>query len=328
VVTPARAVAATALAGLLSGCTPDLTDTTSTVSSPRLLATQGTPAEVPTGASFALQALYVGPDGPADAGAIGWAECLLQKPLGDPGSVNPACAAAGRAGLVPIGHGPAVRGPVPSNACELFGPASPPPAAGQPAARPTDPDSTGGYYLPVRVAPAPSADSVAFERLLCQPSGVTESVFTAYQNGYVPNENPIVGSLSMVREGGAPTTIAPDSPGSAPATVATGGVVTFSVEWPTCPTTPVACGGAETFLLIDPTTSDITTARESMVVSWYASAGTFDLDRVGREGTDMATNVVNTWTAPTARGGAVHIWVVLRDARGGVGWQSYTVVAS
>jgi hypothetical protein len=48
------------------------------------------------------------------------------------------------------------------------------------------------------------------------------------------------------------------------------------------------------------------------------------LDRVGRDGSDTTVNVVNTWTAPTTPG-IVRIWVVLRDARGGVGWESYAL---
>ena len=71
----------------------------------------------------------------------------------------------------------------------------------------------------------------------------------------------------------------------------------------------------------------IATGRESMVASWYATAGTFDLDRVGRDGTDPATTADNGWTAPGSLG-PVHLWVVLRDARGGVGWGSYTVTVS
>ena len=106
--------------------------------------------------------------------------------------------------------------------------------------------------------------------------------------------------------------------------MAPGAQLTLSVSWPTCPETVAACGGAETFLLIDPTTKELTTSRESMVASWYASAGSFALDRVGRDADDDATSVVNTWIAPPTSG-AAHLWIVLRDARGGVGWQSYTI---
>ncbi len=61
-----------------------------------------------------------------------------------------------------------------------------------------------------------------------------------------------------------------------------------------------------------------------MVASWYATAGTFEVDRSGRAEDDPATSVDNTWTVPSSQG-LVHVWVVLRDSRGGVGWESYTI---
>jgi hypothetical protein len=312
-------------ASFVAGCTPDFGDTTSLVTEPRLLAAQGAPAEGATGSAFTVRALYVGPNGPADAGSIRWSTCLLQNPLGNPGSVNPACFADASAGLVPLGTGGVVNGVIPVNACELFGPESPPPAAGLPAARPTDPDSTGGYYLPIRVETGDLPDSVVSERIACQPSRVTESVFTAFTMGYIPNENPVISSLSRVMSSSANSVVAPDMPGGkARLAVPVGVSESLEVMWPPCPATPAACGGAETFLLIDPSTTEVVTARESMVTSWYASGGTFTQDRVGISESDTTTQVVNTWVAPTAPG-TVHLWVVLRDSRGGVGWESYTI---
>jgi hypothetical protein len=318
-------VAGLALAGALAACTPDFSDTISLVATPRLLAVQSIPAEGQTGSAFSLSALYVGPDGPADAGSMAWATCLLQNPLGDPGSVNPACFSDASTGLVSLGKGDVAKGVIPSNACELFGPESPPPLAGQPAARPTDPDSTGGFYLPICIETAGSSASVESERITCEPSGVTEAVFTGFTSGYVPNENPIVSSLARVDSDGSKTLLSPDgAQGSNVFSVVPGAVSTLQITWPTCPATTTACGGAETYILIDPTTMTLTTAHESMIASWYASAGTFALDRVGVDADDTATSVMNTWTAPTTPG-KVHVWVVLRDARGGVGWASYTL---
>jgi len=309
----------------LAACTPDFSDTTAVVTAPRLLAVRSTPAEGPTSSGFAMTSLYVGPDGGADASSLSWATCLLQKPLGDPGSVNPECLTVGSTGVVSLGLGASIKGSVPANACELFGPESPPPLAGQPSARPTDPDSTGGYYLPIRVETSDARDSIAFQRILCQPSGVVESVFTAYSANYVPNENPVARSLTLLAGDAGTTLIAPDSPGVQPSvTVRAGTSVSLRVAWPSCPTQPAACGGAETYLLIDTATKELTTARESMVTSWYATAGTFALDRVGRSTDDPSTTVDNAWTAPTTAG-PLHLWVVLRDARGGTGWASYTV---
>jgi hypothetical protein len=107
--------------------------------------------------------------------------------------------------------------------------------------------------------------------------------------------------------------------------VSAGQSLSLEVAWPACPSVPAACGGAEAYVYVDPTSKQIASGRESVVASWYATAGTFDLDRVGRDGTDTATTVDNGWTAPTSPG-PVHLWVVLRDARGGVGWGSYTLM--
>jgi hypothetical protein len=320
-----RSIRHLALAVAFASCTPTFSDTTSIVAAPRLLAVEATPAEAAPGSPFAMTALYVGPGGPQDPSGIDWSICLLQKPLGDPDPISSACFVDASSGLSPLGTGGSVSGAVPSNACELFGPESPPPAPGQPAARPTDPDATGGFYLPVSVKSDGDQWSAALERIACQPSGVTQAVFTAFSNGYVLNQNPAVASLVSLDADGGTTAIAPDAPGAGPAlTVSAGQGVSLEVAWPVCPSVPAACGGAETYIYVDPTTKQIATGRESMVASWYATAGTFDLDRVGRDGTDTATTVDNGWTAPTSPG-PVHMWVVLRDARGGVGWGSYTV---
>jgi len=54
-----------------------------------------------------------------------------------------------------------------------------------------------------------------------------------------------------------------------------------------------------------------------------ATAGTFDADSTSAaQLTDL--HVDNAWTAPGATG-AVKLWVVLRDDRGGVSWERYAV---
>ena len=307
--------------GVVAACTPELPDATSIVTSPRLLAVQASPAEAAVGASFTLTALYVDPSGAvADASAMDWATCLLANPLGDPAPVNAACFAHPKEGLTELGRGGKVTGTIPMNACELFGPESPPPAQGQPAPRPTDPDSTGGFYLPIRVVEA-TQQAVALERITCQPSGVVLSVFTAWSTGYVPNENPRVSAVSLVSGDGGVTSL---TGAAAPIVVSAGKAVTLRALWPTCPSKPAACRGAETYLYIDASTKQLATGRESIVASWYATDGSFALDRAGRDGTDLTTSADNTWIAPST-GGLVRFWVVLRDARGGVGWASYAL---
>ncbi len=323
----ARMAAGGALAVAFAACTPTFTDATSIVSGPRLLAVQATPAEAATGKPFALKGLYVGPGGAQDASAVDWAICLLPNPLGDPDPIAPGCFVETSSSLTPLGDGASVAGTIPSNACQLFGPDAPTPAPGQPAARPTDPDATGGFYLPIRIH-AGGDWSAATERIACAPNGVTLPVLTAFSNGYVPNENPALASLARVGSDGGATDVPPDgSSGGARLTVAAGTHVTLRAAWAPCGSAPAACSGAEPYLYIDPATKQVATARESIVASFYASGGAFDLDRVGREGADTATTADNGWTAPSEPGqtGEVHLWVVLRDSRGGVGWEAYTI---
>jgi hypothetical protein len=318
------AVPRIAVACALAACTPTFSDDTAIVSGPRLLAVQADPPEAPTGKSFAMTALYVGPDGSESPSSIDWAICLLQNALGDPDPISPACFVETSSGLVPLGTGGSVSGIVPSNACELFGPDSPPPQPGQPAARPTDPDTTGGFYLPVRVRSDGDQWSAALERIACQPSGLTQQVFTTFSNEYVPNQNPAIASLARVDADGGTTTIAAAGTSGAGLTVSRGERAVLRVAWPACPSTPAACAGAETYVYVDPTSKQIATGRESIVASFYATAGSFDLDRVGRDGSDTTLTADDGWTAPGSTG-PVHLWVVLRDARGGVGWATFVI---
>jgi hypothetical protein len=73
---------------------------------------------------------------------------------------------------------------------------------------------------------------------------------------------------------------------------------------------------AEEYAWIDPVTSQLTTRREALLVSWFAIAGSFTRDR--SEVTEGDTRVVagNSWMAP-AQPGSVVLWTVLRDSRGG-----------
>jgi hypothetical protein len=321
VVSRASGLAWLALAG--AACTPIFDDHPSLVSSPRLLAVQATPADAPLGATFAMRALYVDEHGPRDASALDWAMCLRQKPLGEPGPIDPGCFADAASGLVPLGSGASAQATIPPDACQLFGPDSPPPGPGQPSARPTDPDTTGGFYLPVRLKTPEGDGYAALERLACQPSGVSPSTFLAFTGGYHVNTNPAAASLSKV-EGDSATPIAADgADAAAPLQVAPGAHLELRVEWPACQGTD-PCDGAEGYLAIDPATKQVVTRRESMVASWFATSGAFDEERNGRAESDLAASASNGWTAPPSPG-TVHLWVVLRDARGGVGWTGYTL---
>ena len=72
----------------------------------------------------------------------------------------------------------------------------------------------------------------------------------------------------------------------------------------------------------------MTTQRESMQVAWYSSGGTLDTESTGRAADDLATTTDDGWDAPESAG-TVHLWVVLRDSRGGADFAEtdVTVVA-
>ena len=228
---------------------------------------------------------------------------------------------------MPLGDGGVRRtGPFPQNACELFGPDSPPPTPGQPSARPTDPDTTGGFYLPVRTRSDGGSGRPRSSASRASRAASRRRSSLAFSSGYRANTNPAVSTLSRRRRRTAAPrpsrrTRRPPAPalarlaGRAGRRCASRGRRARGTD---------ACGGAETYLYIDPTSKQIATRRESMVASWYATAGTFDEDRSGRDETDRPP------MRPTAgprrrRRVPCHLWVVLRDARGGVGWASYTV---
>ena len=345
-----RTLAALCLAML--GCTPDLPSGASLIDSPRLLAIRTEPAEAaPKGNSatdMTWSALYVGPDGDQDPSVLGWALCDERKPLATAGEISPECLVPKSISLVDLGNGASVTGSLPEDGCRLFGPNPPPPAPGEPAARPTDPDSTGGFYQPLRVAESKGesyAYSVGLTRISCGLARVSAEDTTAYQQRYRANENPTLSSV-VASPGNGETPLTDDAGTTLSAT--TGSHFVFRASWPDCPQTstcgdgicganedktncaddctdPHGCAGSEPYVAFDLASQQVVDRREGMRVSWYATSGTFEHDRSGRtEDQASVPYADNTWTAPD-HAGDVHVWVVVRDDRGGVDWGSYLV---
>lgn len=89
---------------------------------------------------------------------------------------------------------------------------------------------------------------------------------------------------------------------------------------------PTGCNGAERYLDFDLGTRCLVDAREAMSVAWFVTAGNFDNDTTGRASTDTTNSSDNGWQAPgTAPAQPIHLWVVLRDDRGGVAWAGYVL---
>jgi len=352
-------VTAAVLAWLLVvACEPSLNETTYAVTSPRVLAvlavspqvvgdggSDATIAEaVPGGAANAggevtLSALYVGPDGGIDAGPFDWAFCVARNPLANLGPVSPLCAQRSGPPTVfqEVGASSAVTAVVPTNACNNFGPDVPmvvvtPDSGGaaQSPGRPVDPDSTGGYYQPVRFA-AGDQIAQAFVRINCgNPPGATPAQLGPLSTfATVANTNPAIESVTIIladgRDGGM---LYAEETGKTNPPVSVSQQLTLSANWKGCLADASICTGSQTYALLDPLTFEVVYPQEQMRVSWFSTAGTFANDTTAPDGAaavGQSASADNSWTAPAIPPPQkkVYMWVVLRDNRGGVGWQSY-----
>lgn len=328
-----------------AGCSPTLVDTTPLVDAPALLAAQVTPAETRPGVALTLRALDVGPDGPQTR-ALDWAFCTERPPLAAAGSLAPACREMTDPALLPLGAGSGVTAVMPADVCSRFGPDQPTPKPGQPAARPADPDPTGGYYQPVRILPPDGTPAAKFElRALCNLAAATPDQQQELDRRYRLNVNPALAALALDDATALPP--AESDPGAV-TPIAAGARVTLRVTWPGCPgpgedvcgdgvcgpdetasdcpddcATPAGCAGSESYVWFDPQARLFVTRREAINVAWFATAGAFAAARTGRsEPEAAATDSANDWIAPAASGD-VWLWLVIRDSRGGVGWSSY-----
>jgi hypothetical protein len=277
-------------------CVPDLGPGDSLLTAPRILAVRAVPAEGAPGTKVTFTALVAGPGGAIASSPIGWDFCTAPRPLTSDNAVSNAC--LGSSSLVFAGSGPTTTATTPRNGCSLFGPDTPPGGF-----RPTDPDSTGGYYQPIRLGLPSVQTAFALARIHCDLANADAAAAAAFAAAYTMNQNP---SLLGVTEtvGGASAN---------PSAVPAGARVELTASW--------RAADAETFAYFDPSSQSVAQQRESMRVGWYATAGTFDTESTGRASTDANPSSPNGWTAPAAAG-LVHLFVVLRDSRGGVDFAS------
>jgi hypothetical protein len=282
---------------LLAGCKPDFGAPLALVTEPRVLAVRGVPAEAPPGAMVTWDALVGSSDGVIAAPALDFAFCRQPKPLTENDVVPPGCVTVD--GVEFFGAtGPSAAAPLPDDACRLYGPDVPPAMPGAPPLQPRNPDVTGGYYQPVRVALG-TAVSYDLERLHCNLAGASLALAQQYSARYMPNQHPVLVPLQ--------TSIPLDA-------IPAGAKVTLTVGW-----TPES---AETYPVLDLAAQALVDHREALRVSYHATAGTFDAERTGRDETDPALTTTNVWTAPSTPG-VVHLFLVLRDSRGGTTWSTH-----
>jgi hypothetical protein len=291
------------------------------------------PAEAIQGAMVTYEVLAVDSNGriPApDADVTSpaqWAICELPKPPIDTNSVNANCLDADTLPGQPGATDDTYSAPMPADACQEFGPDSPPVQPGQPAIQPRAADVTGGYYLPVRVSLVGIPESlqrpgtatpdsiVAFglERISCGLANAPNKWVVQFNKTYTLNNNPTINQLTWQQGSADPADVPRVETGSAPLQVQSGQSVTFSLSW--------TADSVETYPAYDILARTLVSHREAMRVAWYATGGTFEHDVTGRSESETDTFAVNTWKSSTA--GLTHLWIVLHDSRGGVDFASF-----
>ncbi|HSY41192.1 MAG TPA: hypothetical protein VLA79_16750 [Polyangia bacterium] len=298
------------LAATAVGCKPDLGSPQSLVIGPRFLAMRGVPPEAAESGMVTYDALVVDTNGTVANAAFGWAQCLIPDPPANGNDVSSGCLSIPDDTTAPS---PTFTAPLPADACTLFGPETPPPVKGQPPTRPADPDTTGGFYQPVRATWQSDAGpelAFALERITCPLANAPTDIAGQFASTYVPNNNPTVADL-MLDPAGAMTSLYVARQTAAPqaATVSAGQKVTLQADF--------GADSAETFVHWNVSTLSLDMQRESLSLSWFATGGAFEHDATGRSQSEMETFTQNAWTAPTTSG-PVYFWTVLRDDRGGV----------
>jgi hypothetical protein len=298
----------------VAACKPDLGTPASLVVEPRIIAVVQEPPEVAPGAMTQAELFAVEPAGrirPSPDGVL-WDLCLAPKPPAENNVVSRACLAGGD-GLMPVGMGVTVSVPIPPTACALHGPDTPPTKPGEPPLRPRDADVTGGYYQPVSVRLRTSGEQAfGLERLRCNLPGVSGDVAQDFSKRYPANKNPIIGGLTVE---GAPLSPIGDPAMPPPsAAVSAGRPVPLELTWP--------AAARESFPVFDVGRRQIVDHVEELVASWFVTGGALARDRAGRGENEAQNTVSNVWTAPAAPG-PVHLWVVLRDNRGGTAVAEY-----
>jgi hypothetical protein len=281
-------------------CIPTLGPGDALIVSTRVLAIRTDPAEAPPGASATLTALVASPGGTVANADIHWSFCTAPRPLTEENVVSNVC--LGPSSLVAAGTGPSTTASIPNDGCSVFGP-----DVATAGVRPRDPDDTGGYYQPLRADLAGTDSAFELVRIHCDLANASAEAAAAFAAAYQLNHNPeLLPPTASMSASPIPLTAIP-----------AGARVTLAASW--------TAASAETFAYFDPVSQTVTSQRESMQVAWYSSGGMLDTESTGRASDDPTTTTDNGWTAPGAAG-TFHLWVVLRDSRGGIDFAEQDLV--
>ncbi len=203
----------------------------------------------------------------------------------------------------PRRHHDAGRRPSPprcrANACTLFGPETPPPMKGQPPMRPADPDTTGGFYQPVRATWQSDAGPAAVVRARADHLPARQRADRHRRDSTPPTTSPTTTRRWPIWCSTRParrrrSTLAGQTAAPHAATVSAGQKVTLQADF--------SADSAETFLVWNVLTLTLDMQRESLRLSWFATGGAFEHDATGRSQTETETFTQNVWTAPIDAG--------------------------
>lgn len=282
----------------LYGCRPDFEERSSLITAPRILAVRAEPPESAPGQNVAYDVIGARPDGSLMNETIHWAFCAAPKPLTENNSVSAAC--LGNEVREISADGLVIAAVTPTDACQLFGPDTPPGDF-----RPRDANDTGGFYQPLRLQ-AMGQTVFAFERITCNLPNAPLDVAVEFTKRYVRNQNPRLLPLRAMVDG---QNVNLDA-------LPAGRDVQFEVSWES--------EDAERFVYVEPTMQKLMERREALRAFWYATEGVFEHDVTGRGEDDTGRTAENIWRSPDTRG-EVFFWIVLRDNRGGMDVNAYTM---
>lgn len=293
------------IAALLVGlpaCAPSFDDDPWRVEETRVLAIVSEPPEARPGEVVQLAALVGSLDGTVSV-APSWSVCARPRSSAERTAVTQRCL-EGEA-LEPAAASWAVL----SDACARFGPNVPPTEDDAVPQRPSDPDASGGYFVPVR-AEAAEASAFGVVRIRCDLPGVTRAIFEEYEARYELNHNPEIESVVVRADDAQPL-------GPEPLVVREGDTVDLEVV--------VSLASAEPYVRYDAGAGVLVDEREWLRVQVFVTDGALERGQVIVEADQDRTKPASlSWTAP-ALASTVSGWVVVTDARGGATWREFTV---
>lgn len=287
----------------LASCKPDMGNPASLITGERIIGVRSVPAETSPSDTVAYTSLVVSPSGTVPASDLTWSLCKLRKPVAENTPVSQACLTED---LSPSAQGDMASIRTPSAACVNFGPLAPASSSG--TLRPTDPDTTGGYYQPVRLDLG-SEQAIFRERLHCDLAGASLLLSQEFRARYTLNNNPTLVSLSAWV---GDVSVSLDA-------LPAGQRIRLLASW--------SADSAETYPVFDSVSQTLTDQREALWLSWFVTSGSFDDSTTGRTESDPLDWTENTWQAPDTPGVAF-LWLVLHDSRGGADYATYVLTIS